>query len=71
MPFTYHYRPVNRDDLPWQSRAKKPYGTIGHARAAGATWANAMANEGCPVEFKVVELVSDGRGGLVAKEDSK
>lgn len=66
--FTYHYRPVNRDDLPWQSRALRPVANADLARSAGATWANAMAREDCPVEIKVIELVSDGRGGLIERK---
>lgn len=68
--FSYLYRNVNRPDLPWTSRALKPFPTMGKARSAGATWANAMSKEGCPVEIKVIELVSDGRGGLVEKVDA-
>jgi hypothetical protein len=69
MPFTFQYRPVNADHLPWEGRATKPYSTKGIARAAGLTWASAMQREGCPVEVRVVELVSDGRCGLVIREE--
>jgi hypothetical protein len=67
--FIFQYRPVNTDKE-WQSRPTKPHLTMDRARAEGSRWANAMAFENCPVEIRIVELVSDGRGGLVVKEPS-
>lgn len=67
--FHFQYRPVNREDKTWEMRPSRPYGSMARARAAGLSWAAAMDRESCPVEIRVVELVSDGRGGMIVRED--
>ena len=65
MAFTFQYKPAGKGWLP----RPDTYKTSSLANRAAERWANNMAREGCPVEVRVMQLISDGRGGMIPQED--
>ena len=61
--WTFEYQVPGADR--WNSRAKA-FKTEQGAIASARRWQQGMADEDCTVDCRVIELVSDNRGGRIS-----